>query len=102
MDILPAWPSGDDQVQDTLTAIIRKGFFDKWPPDQTVCFYLNALLGYHKEFLQEFLQYSSCFSEQILQLVGSYTFHTYNTEDLCIYVGNCIAVSDFSRVRTSI
>lgn len=102
-DILPMWPSGDDQLEDTLNAIMREGFFVCWPPDDTVSFYLYALLGYEMEFLQEFVEMSCSFSKETLQLISSYTFHNYSADVICNYLGDCIVFHPCSaRVRTSI
>ena len=102
VDNLPVWPSGDDELEDILNAHKRKGFFENWPPSDSVSMYLHALFGYSKHFLQEIIEFSCAFSKPILHIISDFTFHTYGPDTVFTYVGDCICLTPFrSRVRSS-
>ena len=101
MDMLPEWPSLDTKLEDCLTALIRDGYFENWPPSDSVSFYLQAMLGYPKEFIEDFVEYSCKLSKATLRLISEYAFHSFSADRLCNFVGDCIRRRPSNaRVRT--
>ena len=81
---------------------MRKGFFENWPPSDSVSMYLYALFGYPQQFLEEIIGFSCTFSKPILHIISDFTFHTYGPDIQFTYVGECICLQPFrSRVRSS-